>query len=153
MSFFEHYAKFGYQFQQDLNEVLLGDAAEAVKDIMQQKLDQNVYSYDASDQAMATRRYDDGGLAGRENMVARVDPGLTLVVENVAPFQDRRDANRGHDLSDVVDQGIKGYHQPAPRPFVWETEDECISSGRVLQAINDGLRKKGYVIEEYKGGD
>ena len=147
MSFFEHYAKFGYQFQQDLNEVLLGDAAEAVKDIMQQKLDQNVYSYDASDQAMATRRYDDGGLADRENMVAHVEPGLTLVVEDVAPFQEAGEY-KGIDLSDVVQKALHGYNQPGPRPFTADTESECITSGSVLNAINNGLRQRGYKLEE-----
>ena len=147
MSFFEHYAKFGYQFQQDLNEVLLGEATEAVKDIMVQKLDEDVYSYPASEMAMASRRYGEGGLQDRENMVSHVEPGLTLVVENVAPFQDRMDAMKGDSLSDVVELGIPKYHQPAPRPFISDTESECISSGSVLNAINNGLRQRGYTIE------
>lgn len=151
MSFFEHYAKFGLQFQEDLKEVLLGDAAEAVKDIMVQKLDDVVYSYPASDLAMASRRYDYGGLKDRENMTAHVEPGLTLVVENVAPFQDAS-AFQGEALSDVVERALPGYRQPGPRPFIADTEAECVSSGSVLNAINDGLQKKGYQIEHAKGG-
>lgn len=146
MSFYEHYAKFGYQFHQDLNDVLLGDATEAVKDIMTQKLDENVYSYQASEMAMATRRYDDGGLADRENMVAHVEPGLTLVVEDIAPFQESS-AYKGVDLSDVVQKALPGYNQPGPRPFTSDTESECVSSGSVLNAINNGLRQRGYTIE------
>lgn len=147
MSFFEHYARFGYQFQQDLNDVLLGEATEAVKDVMQEKLAENVYSYEASEQAMATRRYEEGGLYDRENMVSHVEPGLTLVVENIAKFQDAPLNSRGKDLSDVVQEGLSSYNQPYPRPFTADTESECISRGNVLQAINEGLRKKGYTIE------
>ena len=152
MSFFDHYAKFGYDFTEDVREVLLTDAAETVKDIMLQTLDEKVYSYVASEAAMESRRYTDGGLAARENMAAHVEPGYELVVENVAPFQDKWDARKGHDLSDVVDQGIPGYNQPGARPFVSDTESECVSSGAVLRAINEALKRKGYQIEYLEGG-
>lgn len=149
MSFLDNYAEFGYKLQEDLNEVLLGEATETVKDIMQEQLESEVYSYPATPEAMESRRYEQGGLKDRANMVAHLEPGITLVVENVAKFQDRAlNIDPEHDLSDVVDQGIAGYMQPGPRPFVSATETECVTSGRVLKAINSGLTSRGYKIEK-----
>lgn len=149
MSFFDRYLELSYQFNSDLREVLLSSAAEEVKDIMQEQLDEVVYSYEASPEAMESRRYDDGGLKDRGNMVAHVDPGLTLVVENIAPFQEAKLNRESEDaLSDVVEKALPGYRQPGPRRFVASTELECVSSGRVLKAINDGLTARGYKIEK-----
>ena len=78
MSFYEKYAQFAYKFHEDLNVVLLNEAAEEVKDIMQEQLDENVYSYPASEMAMESRRYEDGGLKDRANMVAHIEP-LSLI--------------------------------------------------------------------------
>lgn len=149
VSFLDHYFEFAHQFDMDVREILLSEAAEEVKDIMQEQLDDVVYSYDASPQAMESRRYENGGLADRANMVAHLEPGLTLVVENIAPFQEaalNREAE--DDLSDVVEKGIRGYNQPGPRPFVASTEAECVTSGRVLKSINNGLTARGYKIEK-----
>lgn len=149
MSFFDRYLELSYQFNSDLREVLLSSVAEEVKDIMQEQLDEVVYSYEASPEAMGSRRYDDGGLKDRGNMVAHVDPGLTLVVENIAPFQEAKLNRESEDaLSDVVEKALPGYRQPGPRRFVASTELECVSSGRVLKAINDGLTARGYKIEK-----
>jgi hypothetical protein len=149
MSFMDKYAEFGYKLQKDLSQVLLTDATEVVKDIMQEQLEENVYSYEATPEAMESRRYEYGGLKDRANMVSHLEPGITLVVENVAKFQDPRlNSTSEHDLSDVVDQGIVGYRQPGARPFVNPTENECVSSGRVLKSINDGLTSRGYKIEK-----
>lgn len=144
MSFLEHYYMFGIEFEEKLREVLVSDAAEAVKDVMQGKLTDNVYSYPASREAMKTRRYEQGGLLDRENMVAHVEAGLTLVVEDIAPFQE---GTYPDALSDVVQQGLPGYNQPGPRPFTADTESECVSSGAVLKAINEGLQRNGYKME------
>lgn len=149
MSFSEQYAQFGYKFIENLRGILLNEAAEEVKDIMQEQLDAEVYSYPASEMAMTSRRYENGGLADRENMVAHVEPGLTLVVENVAPFQNSQlNATDNPALSDVVEKALPGYAQPGPRPFVKTTETECVRSGRILKSINNGLIARGYEIEK-----
>lgn len=149
MSFLDEYAKFGYKFMEDLRATLLDDAAEVVKDVMEEQTDEQVYIYRASDRVMESRRYDNGGLQDRENMVAHLEMGTTLVVENVAPFQNSSlNSTSAYDLSDVVEKGLSKYRQPAPRPFVKATELECVRSGRVLDAINKGLEQKGYEIEK-----
>ena len=92
------------------------------------------------------------GLLDRENMVGSVeyDPSqraYVLTVSDEAPFQEEEDAAKGDALSDVVQIPIRGYNQPGPRPFTQPTEDECISSGRALEAFNAGMRRRGHEIE------
>ena len=148
MSFLEHYSNFAIKFMRDLDTVLLADAAEEVRDIMQSELDNNVYSYPASHMAMQSRRYDEKGLRDKANMIAHIEPGKTLVVENVAKYQNSLlNSTENPALSDVVEKGIAGYDQPGARPFISTTETECVTSGRVLKAINDGLTRLGYEIE------
>lgn len=152
MSFEQRFSNFLGRVADDIFDTLDSDVAEMVKDIMEQKLTANVYSYQASETAMNSRRYDDGGLLDRENMVGSVeyDPSqhaYVLTVSDEAPFQEEKDSSKGDDLSDVVQIPIQGYNQPGPRPFTQPTEDECISSGRALEAFNAGMRRRGHEIE------
>lgn len=149
MSFLQRYYEYGAKLVQAIEESLLNETTEAVKDTMAQQLDEDVYRYPASEMAMASRRYGDGGLQDRENMVPHIeyDTGWVLAVENVAPFQNSSDSRKGHDLSDVVEKALPGYHQPAPRPFIANTESECISSGNALKAFNEGMKKRGTDLE------
>ena len=151
MSFSERYSHFIGDVLDDVYDTLEGEVAQAVRDLMSEQLDSAVYSYEASEEAMESRRYDKGGLADQSNMVATVDidssKSYVLTVSNEAPFQQSFLASKGKDLSDVVDQGIPGYNQPGARPFVQPTEDEAITSGRALQAFNEGMKKRGNDIQ------
>lgn len=142
MKLISYFQKSCKRLESDLEDILLNNVAPEVDSVMSSKLWDTVYSYQATPKAMESRRYDDGGLWDPDNIVSHVEPGLVLVVENVAPFQD----GRKHDeaLPDVVEQGLKKYRQPGPRPFISETEDEVVSSGRAAKAVMEGLKQKGY---------
>ena len=130
------------------------EVAQEVKDIMKEQTGYQVYSYDASPMAMATRRVDDGGLGDQRNMRSDVQGDgagtYTLTVENTAPFQ--FPMGGGTALSDVVEKGLKAYNQPYPRPFVAATQTQAVSSGRAYQALKNGLRRKGRRIPQTMWG-
>lgn len=140
MSFLARYEALQQKLETAVDQALESEVAETVKDIMEEKLESVVYSYQATPEAMAVRRYANGGLQSRENMNSRVEESHTLVVENVAPLQG---TPTGRALSDVVNDGDSNYRQPGPRPFVTETETEAISSGRALSALMNGLKMRG----------
>ena len=78
----------------DAIQIGLLRAGDDAKEILQLKMYENVYSYQASALAMEKRRYDDGGLGDKSNMVASVvDIGKAerykeLQIEDFAGFQD-----------------------------------------------------------------
>lgn len=146
MSFVKQYNSLLKRVRLAVEDAVSCEMAEAVKDVMEEQTELQVYSYEASAMAMASRRVDNGGLGDRRNMVHEVQAGadgeITLAVEDTASFQDG--GSRGVSLSDVVEKGLPGYNQPGPRPFVAGTETEAASSGRAYQALKAGLKRNGF---------
>ena len=139
MSVLATFQKYQQQVETAVDEILETEVAETVKDIMEEKLSSVVYSYPATENAMAMRRYANGGLQDRSNMQSRVEADHTLIVENDAPLQG---TPTGDALSDVVNAGYSNYKQPYARQFVQSTEQEA-ASGRVAADIMSGLQRRG----------
>lgn len=150
-----------------IDEALLNGVGEAAKDVMQQMIYDNVYEYPASYWAMIKRRYDDGGLGDKRNMIATVNDvgaaGRTheLQVENFAGLQDYGPNMRGPGigmgpqpaaghyaarLDEIVETGDPAYRQPGPRPFYKDTEQFLISSGVAENEIVSGLVSAGFEV-------
>ena len=153
MSFIQKYDSLLEKVRAAVKDALENEVAGEVKDIMQDQTDLQVYSYDASPMAMATRRVDDGGLGDKRNMVADVvrlgsvpvggrSSEYELTVENVAPFQSPTGGSKA--LSDVVEEGLKEYRQPCPRPFVSGTEKQAVNTGAAYRALKEGLKRHGF---------
>ena len=146
MSFIEQYSNLLKRVERAVGDALAREVADEVRDIMEEQTELQVYSYEASAMAMASRRVDDGGLGDRQNMIHEVQAGedgeITLAVEDAASFQDG--ISRSVSLSDVVEKGLPGYNQPEPRPFVAGTETEAASSGRAYRALKAGLKRNGF---------
>ncbi len=142
MSFIQKYNDLLAKLETAVDDALEHEVAEEVKDIMEEQTEYQVYSYEASAMAMATRRLDNGGLGDRRNMISAVLPGHELTMENVTPFQ--FPTNGDEALSDVVEKGLPGYKQPRPRPFMAGTQAEAVSSGRAYRALKEGLKRQGF---------
>ena len=152
MSFLQQYNALLAKVEDAVDDALEHEAAEEVEDIMEEQTGYQIYSYDASAMAIATRRVDHGGLGDRRNMVADVvriaaipaakETEYELTVANVAPFQFPTGGSVA--LSDVVEKGLPGYNQPGPRPFVAGTQEQAIASGRAYRALKDGLKRQGF---------
>ena len=134
MSFMAQYHNLMTRVESAVGNALKAEVAEAVKDVMENQLEHQVYSYEASAEAMATRRLDSGGLLDRQFMVSDVtqtasipmgarEAEFELTLEDTAPFQGTQ--VKGKALSDVVEKGIEGFNQPGPRPFVAGTQEQA----------------------------
>lgn len=151
-----------------IDYALAGNIAEGVKDILQETIFKNVYAYPASVWAMEKRRYDDGGLGERENMIATVidigSAGRTdeLQVESFAGFQDIGPNFRGGfvgigpefntgsigaRLDEVVETGDPTWRQPYPRPFYKEAEKKLVDSGYIERELRYRLVYAGFEVE------
>ena len=140
MSFLGCYQDLLRRVESAVDQVLETEVAETVKDVMENQLEHQVYSYEASAQAMATRRLDAGGLLDRQGMASRVEAEHTLIVENTAPFQGSPVDYT--TLNDVVERGEAAFRQPGPRPFVAGTQEQAVAPART--ALLDGLRRQGF---------
>lgn len=145
MSLLKHYKAMTARLDAAIDNALEQEVAETVKDIILEQAESTVYSYTASLRAMASRRRENGGLGSREHLNAYTEPGHVLIVEDVAPLQGE---DYGIALSDVVEQGLKSYKQPRPRPFLNNAETESISSGRAVSALFSGLARQSFEAQE-----
>lgn len=135
------------------------------KDVLQSVIYENVYSYPASTWAMRKRRYDDGGLGDKNNMIPSVTDvdsrTRELQIENFAGLQDygsnfRGDYNPGgygpapkvwgDRLDEIVETGDKSYRQPYPRPFYKDAEKQIVDGGLADGCIASALLEAGFDV-------
>lgn len=128
-----------------IEDTMLQEVTDETIKAIQESLYEEVYSYPASPMAMASRRYEKGGLADPCNMFSTYDNETgVLEVMDIAPFQEG-DIGGGLSLTEVVEDGDAGFGQPYPRPFIQKAEDK-ISAGRFEQALTIGLKKRGLEV-------
>lgn len=144
MSFQELFKQSVVQLESDLEDILQNEVLNTVDSILGRQIYEQVYTYQATPKAMESRRYDEGGLFDPDNIVSHVKPGLTLIVENDAPFQDGKPHKDA--LSDVVEFALPRYRQPGPRPFIRETQKE-LAAGEGEKAVLNGLEARGYEVK------
>lgn len=144
------------------------DAGEDAKDVLQNVIYEKVYSYPASYWAQAKRRYDNGGLGDKMNMIASVnDVGKSgryheLQIENFAGLQDYGPNFRGPGtdfgpapapghyaarLDEIVETGDPAYRQPFPRPFYKDAETQIANGGVVTGNLVSALIDAGFTVE------
>lgn len=149
-----------------IDAALANEVGEAAKDVLQETIYQNVYSYQPSVWAEMKRRYDSGGLGDRNNMIASVNDvgtaGRTheLQVQTFAGLQDYGPNFRGGfigigpsmptgglgHLDEIVETGDPSYRQPGPRPFYADAEKMLVNSGIVEGELAAALLRAGFEI-------
>lgn len=100
----------------------------------------NVYSYQASPQAMESRRYQIAKNLEIEKQTSSIrETGVArLIIRNVTEMQ-----NGEPNEVDVVEKGLKEYRQPYPRPFMEEGLSAYVSSGRAEEILERNIAKYG----------
>lgn len=99
---------------------------------------EEVYSYEASPEAMEVRRY---SIASEDNM--EIIPGnYEVEIENGAVMQ----SGEANEVK-MVEEGWGGkYRQPGPRPFMQQGLDRFIDSGMGEDMLASALRGAGFTV-------
>lgn len=120
-----------------VNDALPRLAEELIKSIDDAASDE-VYSYEASPEAMEVRRY---SIASEDNM--DITPGdYEVEIENEAVMQ----CGAPNEVR-MVEEGWGGkYRQPGPRPFMQMGLDRFIDSGKGEDTLASALRGAGFTV-------
>lgn len=120
-----------------VNAALPRLAEELIKSLDDAATDE-VYSYEASEQAMAMRRYT---IASEDNMMITPE-NYQVEIENAAVMQ----SGKPNEVR-MVEEGWGGkYRQPGPRPFMQQGLDRFIDSGMGEDMLVSALRGAGFTV-------
>ena len=120
-----------------VNDALPRLAEELIKSL-DDAATEEVYSYEASPEAMEVRRY---SRASEDNM--DITPGdYEVEIENEAVMQ----SGEANEVK-MVEEGWGGkYRQPGPRPFMQQGLDRFIDSGMGEDMLVSALRGAGFTV-------
>lgn len=136
MSFLGDYASIKQQLFSAVSSAL-SDMAQEVLDELKKTAETVVYSYEATEQAMETRR---GTIADKPQF--EIEYGEDYVtIKNVAKMQG---TDYGVPEIEFVEEGYESYRQPGPRAFMEKTRDEYISSGKADRRLAKTMAAHGF---------
>lgn len=136
----------------DIEDTLVKEVTDEVKDIEMQYVERDVLSVY---KPKIYGRRNSGGIDDVRNIVGTVKD-MHLVVDNITEFNDGYGTyNHGTGLADLINEGnsLSGYFYDypgefeLPRPFVDNTISEVEKSDRVDNALEKGMRRRGYDIK------
>ena len=136
----------------DIEDVLLDEVLNEVKEIELRHVQDDVFSAYPSPKIYQRRAV--GGIDDPENIVGEVND-MVLEVENTTRFNDDYGTyNHGQGLADLINAGSgrSGFYYDYPgefekeRPFLDNTEEEIERTSSVENALEKGLKKRGYDI-------
>lgn len=120
-----------------VNDALPRLAEELVKSLGDAAMEE-VYSYEASPEAMEARRYT---IASEDNMMITPE-NYQVEIENAAVMQ----SGEANEVK-MVEEGWGGkYRQPGPRPFMQQGLDRFIDSGMGEDMLASSLRGAGFTV-------
>lgn len=141
MSVLQDYLQIRSALDAAVGTALQGPVADGLKKAIQEKAQENVYSYEASPSAISKRREKNGGLIDESTMLTSVD-GMTLTLENASEPQHAE----GIALTPIVEEGWSSWHQPYARPFMEEARDDYMDNGDADRDIADALKAAGFTV-------
>ena len=127
------------RIEKDIQEVLINEVADTVKDEMKQAIDDTVYS--TYEPEYYKRRGEQGGLLDEDNItVTELENGILL--RNTAPLNGSK---TGYDLDRIIIDGSG--NQPFSRDFIEESKERLEDNKAHVEAMVQGLKKKGYDVK------
>lgn len=138
--------------QSDIKDILLDEVLDEAKKIEMEHIDSDVYTYNPQ---IYIRR-PTGGISDPDNIIGTICGDMELEVDNITRFNDGYGtSNHGFGLPQLINDGddMLGffYDYPGefnqPRPFLDNTEKEIDHTSRVDNALEKGLRKRGYDVK------
>lgn len=126
--------------QIEIDKSLSEDVSKKVKKVQLEHVKKDVY--DKYEPTVYNRRKDNGGLSDIDNIEGKLIKSGLLSIENK-----RKDEETGRLVAPVVETG-QGYNYDFPfngksRPFVKNTIQELEVTQEHVQALKEGLQKRG----------
>ena len=153
------------EIENDIEDVMDQEVADKVRDVEQQMVYDVVYDAYTAQDPYVERRNGNGGLADKDNMVAYIDRNgdeVELFVDNVARGNPDADyTNPNVDLDAIIEfgrlpdrlglytknkTGTEDQYLRA-RPFISETINELERTLSYIDALRDGLKRRGLDVE------
>ncbi|PYY28364.1 hypothetical protein [Paenibacillus illinoisensis] len=136
--------KFLQRLNQPIAKALNDNVAKTVKQVMKEKVKEEVYDVYTPDPNSAYSYKRTGLLGSEESMKSELINDTTLVVENI-----RSDGDR--NVAEIVESGI-GYeysfdYAGVPRPFTEATREELRATGAHKAALYQGLKQQGIEVK------
>lgn len=118
----------------------LADMARDLISDMQSAAESEVYSYDATPEAMRTRR---GTIADEDNFDVYYGDDY-IRITNTAQMQG---TDYGVTEADFVIQGLRNYKQPYERDFMEKVMEKYLKSGRADSVLRNAMQRHGIDYE------
>jgi len=138
--------------QKQVNKSLVEDVAPVVKDVMRDNILSTVYS--AYKPVKYIRRYNDGGLLDNENIHSELVSDGTISITNDTPINEEYDGDDSTmSLTEQIIEGkgysynLEGAAYLESRDFMEDTREELRQTGDHVEALKNGLRKKGFEVK------
>lgn len=127
----------------EIPKMLKDKVAPVIKNIEQDVTQEVVY--DVYNPAVYERRYENGGLKDKDNMIERVTSdgnSILLEIKNVTTVsEDSYDHSQGTYLDEIIEYGLPAYNTEynQPRPFTQKTQERINESGEIEKIIQQSL--------------
>lgn len=127
--------------EKQVQDTMVNEVADAVKDNMAEAVQTNVY--DVYTPMYYKRRMQNGGLIDKDNMeVTEIPNGI--YVRDVAPLDNGR-IRSDFSLDEIIVNGLG--NQPFSRDMYAETEDRLSNNNEHIEALKQGLKKRGINVK------
>lgn len=125
--------------EKQIQDTMVNEVADTVKDNMTEAVHTSVY--DAYSPQYYNRRMNNGGLSDTHNMeVTEIQNGIS--VHNAAPLDNGRN---DYNLDEIIVYGLG--NQPFERDFYAETAERLQENQEHMEALKQGLKKRGIEVE------
>ena len=144
---FKNWSEIERYLKKQINDVLINEVSEVVKDEIQSTLSDTVYSY--KPKRYKQRKYTDGGLGDKETINTEpASDGVIKITPNAERNKNYKYAGRGYDIDKSLAENIvEGYGDRKqewnqPRDFIGETKENLKTSKAHIEAMRDGLKNR-----------
>lgn len=137
--------------EDDLNDTILQEVVPIVEEVVHEK---STDIYDEFTPTMYERRYENniqGSFGDREMINTEIDGNIKSGEINLITTNDSlaNGSDKGSYLDDIIEEGERytWSHKPPARPFAERAIEELHESNKIENAIERGMKSKGYNIK------
>ena len=131
----------------DLHEAVVKEVVKEMKDIEREVIEERVYAVFSP--KVYERRYEDGGLMDKENMLEEVSISKNDITVEITNLTQGNPTYRNFwdgEIQELIETGNYMWNgqMPPPRPFIDETQSVIDTTDRIDRAIERALSNLGW---------